>query len=195
MEGEHRPRRGVKRRVSQSCYKVLNRATVHARRPRGAGPLLPVATGRRPRGDGCRVRHPSMPAASMRSPHASTAPTPVGLLRYLDLVLVVAALPFVVFAGLPLLGYAVGAGAWFLQRGIGVFLERRAARSQDMRRQVGLNFFGTLARSWLVGGAILAVGLLSERQDGLTAAVLVLVAFTVYFAVTLAVNTVGRRLW
>jgi hypothetical protein len=134
-------------------------------------------------------------AASMRSPHASTAPTPAGLLRYLDLVLIVAAIPFVVFAGLPLLGFAVGAGAWFLQRGIGVLLERRAARSQDMRHQVGLPFFGTLARSWLVGGAILAVGLAGEREDGLTAAVLVLVAFTVYFAVTLVLNTVGRRLW
>jgi hypothetical protein len=131
----------------------------------------------------------------MRSPHASTAPTPAGLLRYLDLVLVVAALPFVVFAGLPLLGYAVGAGAWFLQRGIGILIERRGARSQDMRTQVGLSFFGTLARSWLVGGAILAVGLAGEREDGLTAAVLVLVAFTVYFAVTLVLNTVGRRLW
>ena len=134
-------------------------------------------------------------AATMRSRHASTAPTPAGLLRYLDLVLVVAALPFVAFAGLPLLGYAVGAGAWFLQRGIGLALERHAGRTQDMRRQIGLSFGGTLARSWLVGGAILAVGLAGERQDGLTAAVLVFVAFTVYFAVTLAVNTVGRRLW
>ena len=134
-----------------------------------------------------------MPAASMRSPHASTAPTPAGLLRYLDLVLVVAALPFVAFTGLPLLGYAVGAGAWFLQRGIGVLLERRAARSQDMRLSVGLNFFGTLARSWLVGGAIIAVGLGGDREDGLTAAVLVLVAFTVYFALTLVLHTLGRR--
>src|SRR5215213_1580355 len=101
----------------------------------------------------------------------------------------------VAFAGLPLLGYAVGAGAWFLQRGIGVLLERRAARSQDMRLSVGLNFFGTLARSWLVGGAIIAVGLGGDREDGLTAAVLVLVAFTVYFAMTLVLHTVGRRLW
>src|SRR4051794_41986693 len=109
-------------------------------------------------------------AATMRSLHASHAPTPAGLLRYLDVVLIVAALPFVVFAGLPLLGYAVGAGAWFLQRGIGVFLERRAARSQDMRRQVGLNFFGTLARSWLVGGALLPRRLPRERGGGPAAA-------------------------
>jgi hypothetical protein len=131
----------------------------------------------------------------MRSPHASTTPAPGGPLRYLDIALVVAALPFVVFAGLPVLGYVVGALAWILQRGIGILLERRAARSEDMRTQVGLNFFGTLLRSWLVGGAIIAVGLAGEREDGLTAAVLVLVAFTVYFAMTLVVNTIGRRLW
>ncbi len=40
----------------------------------------------------------------------------MSLLRFLDVVLVVAALPFVAFAGLPLLGYAVGAVAWILQR-------------------------------------------------------------------------------
>jgi hypothetical protein len=134
-------------------------------------------------------------AATMRSPDASHASPQLGLLRYLDIVLVVAALPFVAFAGLPLLGYAVGAVAWILQRVIGVLLERRAARSQDMRLQVGLNFGGTLARAWLVGGAIIAVGLAGEREDGLTAAVLVLVAFTVYFAMTLVVHTVGRRLF
>jgi hypothetical protein len=116
----------------------------------------------------------------------------LALLRYLDVVLVVAALPFVALAGLPLLGYAVGAVAWILQRAAGVALERPAAKTTDIRRQVGLNLGGTLARVWIVGGAILAVGLAGEREDGLTAAVLVFVAFTVYFALTLVLHTVAR---
>ena len=116
----------------------------------------------------------------------------MGLLRYLDVVLVVAALPFVAFAGLPLLGYGVGAAAWILQRAAGVALERQASKATDIRRQVGLNLGGTLARAWLVGGAILAVGLAGEREDGLTAAVLVLVAFTVYFALSVILHTVAR---
>jgi hypothetical protein len=116
----------------------------------------------------------------------------LALLRYLDVVLVVAALPFVALAGLPLLGYAVGAVAWILQRAAGVALERQAAKTTDIRRQVGLNLGGTLARVWIVGGAILAVGLAGEREDGLTAAVLVFVAFTVYFALTLVLHTVAR---
>ena len=116
----------------------------------------------------------------------------MALLRYLDVVLVLAAFPFVALAGLPLLGYAVGAVAWSLQRAAGVALERQAAKTKDIRRQVGLNLGGTLARAWIVGGAILAVGLAGEREDGLTAAVLVFVAFTVYFALTLILHTVAK---
>jgi hypothetical protein len=116
----------------------------------------------------------------------------VALLRYLDVVLIVAALPFVALAGLPLLGYAVGAIAWILQRAAGVALERQAAKTTDIRRQVGLNLGGTIARAWIVGGAILAVGLAGEREDGLTAAVLVFVAFTVYFALSVILHTVAR---
>ena len=116
----------------------------------------------------------------------------MALLRYLDIVLVVAAFPFVALAGLPLLGYTVGAVAWILQRAAGVALERQAAKTTDIRRQVGLNLGGTLARAWIVGGAILAVGLAGDREDGLTAAVLVFVAFTVYFALSLILHTVAR---
>jgi hypothetical protein len=114
------------------------------------------------------------------------------LLRYLDVVLVFAALPFVAFAGLPLLGYGVGAAAWILQRAAGAALERQARKTTDIRRQIGLNVGGTLARVWIVGGAILAVGLAGEREDGLTAAVLVFVAFTVYFALSLLLHTLER---
>ena len=129
-----------------------------------------------------------MPEAALTRPHAE----PVALLRYLDVVLVIAALPFVAFAGLPLLGYAVGAGAWIGQRAMGAVLERQAKRTQDVRRQVGLNLGGSLGRAWLVGGAILAVWLAGEREDGLTAAVLVAVAFTVYFAIAVLLHATTR---
>jgi hypothetical protein len=42
-----------------------------------------------------------------------------------------------------------------------------------------------------VGGAILAVGLAGEREDGLTAAIVVAVAFTVYFATSLLLHATG----
>ena len=116
----------------------------------------------------------------------------MALLRYLDVVLVVAALPFVILADLPVLGYGVGAAAWILQRAAGAMLERAARKSSDVRRQVGLNLGSALGRAWIVGGAILAVGLAGEREDGLTAAVLVLVAFTVYFGMSVILHVLVR---
>ena len=117
----------------------------------------------------------------MRAPMAD----PLVLLRWLDVVLVVLAAPFVVLMDLPVLGYAVGAAAWIANRLIGVGVEKLAGGQQDVRRAVGLNLFALIARSWLVGLTILAVGLAGDREDGLTAAILVLAAFTVYFVTSL----------
>jgi hypothetical protein len=45
------------------------------------------------------------------------------------------------------------------------------------------------ARSWLVALTILAVGLAGQREDGLMAAIVVLAAFTVYFAMSLILGS------
>ena len=110
---------------------------------------------------------------------------PLVLFRWLDVILVVLAAPFVVLMDLPVLGYAVGAAAWIANRVIGVLVERVATRQPDVRRAVGLNLGALIARSWLVGLTILAVGLAGERKDGLTAAILILAAFTLYFVTSL----------
>jgi hypothetical protein len=128
-----------------------------------------------------------MPDAALTRPHAE----PLALLRYLDIVLVIAAFPFVAFAGLPMLGYAVGAIAWIAQRAAGALLERRAKDAASVRQEVGLHLGGSLARAWIVGGAILAVGLAGDREDGLTAAILVAAAFTVYFGMSLILHATG----
>jgi hypothetical protein len=105
--------------------------------------------------------------------------------RYLDVVMIVAFLPLALLAGLPALGYLVGGGAWTAQRVLGAFLEARAAAATDMRKSAGIQLAGVMGRAWLMGLTILAVGLLGERRDGLTAAVLVFAAFTVYLALSL----------
>jgi hypothetical protein len=98
----------------------------------------------------------------------------------------------VLLAEFPLLGYAVGAGVWILQRALGAAVERHARRTGELRRQIGLNVASSLARAWGVGAAILAVGLAGEREDGLTAAVLVLVAFTLYFGLALILHAADK---
>ena len=118
---------------------------------------------------------------------------PLLLFRWLDVILVVLAAPFVVLMDLPVLGYTVGALAWILNRGIGVWVERNAARQGDVRRAVGLNLGALISRSWLVGLSILAVGLAGEREDGLTAAVLLLAAFTLYFVTSLLTRSLEGK--
>ena len=118
---------------------------------------------------------------------------PLVLFRWLDVVLVVLAAPFVVLMDLPVLGYAIGAIAWIANRAIGVGVEKLATGQQDVRRAVGMNLFALIARSWLVGLTILAVGLAGEREDGLTAAILVLAAFTLYFVTSLLTRSLEGK--
>jgi hypothetical protein len=118
---------------------------------------------------------------------------PIAAARWTDVVLVVAAAPFVILTGLPVLGYAVGAAGWIVSRIIGWAIERRARASGDARTFAGLTLFSSLGRAWLVGLTILAVGLAGEREDGLTAALLVLVAFTVNLVTTLALRPLERQ--
>jgi hypothetical protein len=129
------------------------------------------------------VTNPQPTAAA--APPAAAMADPLVLFRWLDVILVVLAAPFVVLMDLPVLGYAAGALAWIANRAIGALVERRAKASGDVRKAVGMNLGVLIARSWLVGLTILAVGLAGEREDGLTAALLLLAAFTLYFVTSL----------
>jgi hypothetical protein len=104
------------------------------------------------------------------------------LIRYADLALLALALPLFLLADWPLLGYAVAAGAWLVQRGILALADRRvaAALAQGERRSaMGLTAASSLGRVWLLALAVLLVGLLGEDRDGLAAALLLVVLFTV----------------
>jgi hypothetical protein len=118
---------------------------------------------------------------------------PLAFVRYLDVVVVVLAAPFVVLTGAPVLGYLVGAGAWILSRLAGALVERYAKSRQDPRAVVGLSFAVLMGRAWVVGLAILAVGLAGSREDGLMAALLALVAFTIYLATSLIFRPLERN--
>jgi len=125
------------------------------------------------------ARSPASPSPSLLSPDSVPLP-----LRYFDCMLVVAFLPFALLAGLPALGALVGAVAWIAQRAFGVWLDGVAARSGDFRRATALTFAQGLLRPFVLAITILVVGKLGERSDGLMAAVLVLVAFTIYLALS-----------
>jgi hypothetical protein len=117
---------------------------------------------------------------------------PLAPVRYLDVVLLVLAAPFVVLLDLPVLGYAVAAGVWIVSRVLEAGLEQ-SARGSDVRRAVGIRVGSMIARVWLIGIGILAVGIAAEREDGFTAAVVCLAAYTVHLATALILRPLERN--
>ena len=106
-------------------------------------------------------------------------------LRYMDLGVLAAALPVFIVADLPMLGYAAAAAVWLAQHAILAWAQRGATAALqrgDRRRALGLIGAATLGRVWLVTLAILLVGLLGDRDDGLAAAVLCFVLVSFHFA-------------
>lgn len=115
-------------------------------------------------------------------------------LRYLDVGLVLATAPFVAIAGLPMIGYLLGAGAWVLTRGLAELLDRRAtAAGGDLRTRLGMHFAGMMTRVWLVVLAVVAARYAGDREDGIMAAVLVIAAFTVYLCMAVLARQLERN--
>ncbi len=104
--------------------------------------------------------------------------------KYVDLMVLAAGLVVFAIGGFPMLGYAAGAVAWLVQRGVQMLAVRRAAAelaAGNRQRAMGTIAVTTLGRVWLMATAVLLVGL-AERKAGLAAAILVMVLFTISFA-------------
>jgi hypothetical protein len=106
----------------------------------------------------------------------------MAVVRWLDIVLLVISLPIFLAAGWPMEGWAVGAGAWLIQRAVQVYTNHKAATAHDARTTVGVLAGSMIGRGWFVAIAIFLVGV-NDNAAGLAAAVLVVALFTVYFTV------------
>ena len=103
--------------------------------------------------------------------------------RYLDLVLLAAALPVFIAADLPMTAYLVVAGVWLALYGIEIGASRAIAGAVARRdRKAAMGWLGAtgLARAWIVALAVLLVGLAAGKDAGLAAAVLSLILFSVH---------------
>ena len=109
----------------------------------------------------------------------------MALLRNFDLLLAALALPLFLLGDLPLAGWITGAGVYTGQRAIGAWTARRASNSDDARTTVGLMAGSMIGRGWLVALTIFAVGVTVGDEAGLSAAVLFIALFTVYFTMTM----------
>ena len=102
-------------------------------------------------------------------------------LRNLDLVVLAVALPIFLVADLPIGGWLTAAGIWAMWRWIGWISDRKAAETDDPKRVVGIATGSMIGRGWLMALILVSVGLLTEDEVGLTAAVLSVVLFTAWF--------------
>lgn len=117
--------------------------------------------------------------------NASNEPLALRALKHLDLVVLALALPIFVLAGLPLLGWAAAAVAWVAQRAISELANRRARGSNDPRTVAGLLTGSMIGRGWLVALTIFGAGMI-DREAGLTAGVLSIILFTMWFTTQMA---------
>jgi hypothetical protein len=114
------------------------------------------------------------------------------IVRYFDVALVLVAAPIMLLIGVPALGYAIGGGAWLVLRAAGIAVERAADASDDARTQISLRLGFMLGRLFALALAVIAARRAGTQDDGLTALIVIAVAFTVQLA-TSALSRVGPQ--
>jgi hypothetical protein len=114
-------------------------------------------------------------------------------LRYLDIGLVVVTGPVVFAAGLPVLGYVCGGGAWIVTRLGAAYAEQRVAAGGNATARLGVQVAGMMARIWIVVLAVVVARVVGDREDGIMAAAIALAAFTVYLTMTLVIRSMERN--
>jgi hypothetical protein len=103
------------------------------------------------------------------------------ILQYLDVLLVVVAVPLALALGAPVVGLVVSAAAWLMQRVLARAGQRWiAGRGADAR--FGLNLVDGFGRIWLLAGAIVLAAVIGGRSDGLTAALVIFCVYSIAFA-------------
>ena len=108
----------------------------------------------------------------------ASEPSAPPIVAYLDVVLVAIAAPIMLLIGVPAVGYLVGAGVWIVLRAVGVAVERAVESLEDPRREVTLRLAYLMALLFLLAIAVILVRNGSGRDDGLTALLVIVFAFT-----------------
>jgi NADH:ubiquinone oxidoreductase subunit 6 (subunit J) len=130
-----------------------------------------------------------MPLTHTKDPHRVRLP----LLQYLDVALVLLAMAPALALGAPVLGYAVAAGGWIVQRVVAETDRRWIRKVAEPRKQLGVSLFEAFGRIWLLAGVIIIAGVVGGQRDGLTAALVIFGAYTVAFAIRVITGPPPRR--
>lgn len=111
---------------------------------------------------------------------------------YADVILILVIAVPALALGAPPLGYLVAAGAWALSRVGATAAEKAIAGMTEFRRQIGYGVASSMVRVWMLAGTIVLCAVIGERSDGLTAALVIFGAFSIYF-VRSAIGQLTRR--
>ena len=126
-----------------------------------------------------------MPSALPAPPAASPSVT---LLRYMDITVLVALAPIVVFAGLPLAGYLIAAFVWIVARYAVETGNRAAARRSNPGQQAAIMLSVRMGRTAAIVVALLVARFAFGNDDGVMAAAVSLGAFTLRLLIILALR-------
>jgi hypothetical protein len=115
------------------------------------------------------------------------------LLHYVDVAVVVLAMAPAVACGVPVLGYAIAAGGWIVQRVVAETDRRWIRKVAEPRKQLGVSLFEAFGRIWLLAGVIIIAAVAGGRADGLTAALVIFGAYSVAFVIRVLSGPPPRR--
>ena len=113
--------------------------------------------------------------------------------RYLDIIVVALGAAVALPLGASVGGYAIGAGTWLLQRLIQALDAHYIAKVKAPVRHLGYSLFEAFGRIWLLAGGIIVAIVVGQRAYGLTAALVILAAYTVSFAVRVTSGPPQRK--
>ncbi len=109
---------------------------------------------------------------------SESRPTGTLLLRYFDVVLVVAAAPIMLLIGVSATGYGAGAGVWILLRAAGEVVERVAVKAPP-NQQISIRLGFLIGRLFALAITVILVRKASGQDAGLTALLVIVFAYTV----------------
>ena len=115
---------------------------------------------------------------SLSAPATSDSDGRLMPLAYLDVILLVVAAPIMLLIGVPAVGYLVGAGAWIVLRAVGIAIDRLVPALKDPRSEITLRLAYLIGRLFILAIAVILVRNGSGRNDGLTALLVIVFAFT-----------------
>jgi hypothetical protein len=136
------------------------------------------------------AREPPIAVVSLT---ASTTPeAPLPLLQYIDVVLIAAAAPIMLLIGVPAVGYLVAVGVWVLVRAVGTTIDRYVAAADNTSQALTLKLVYMIVRLFVLALTVVLVRQGAGKNDGLTALLVIVFAFTIALGLSFA-NRAGSR--